>query len=386
MPPTSLGTYPGDNQKIDSFDEIRSTSLGSSPGNSNNWQLIGFGSFSPMGKPGQIQTQINDSSTLLGSHPGKQSKLHLEFLHLYFLGGKPSKMIVNCMVSVEVLMFAMLSVAFFSLLERKLMGFSQLRTGPVKMGVKQPLADALKLIGKSEILPEGVVKSLYWLSPVTTFVSSLVFWSLTPIWWDSGSVESMVILLILFSVSIYGVIITGWFSVSKFSLIGCSRAVSQSISYEVGLTLIITSLIGSFSTLSMSPILTSQMIGVWNIFPMGLLLPLTLFTILAELNRSPFDLAEGESELVSGFTVEFGGKGYTIVFMAENLALLFSSLVVGVVFMSGREIGWVVIMIMFVMVRCQLPRLRFDKVMDLFWVKILPLTLTITLITLILTN
>nr|UTN43058.1 NADH dehydrogenase subunit 1 [Goniodes ortygis] len=296
------------------------------------------------------------------------------------------KNLVNVIFSLvnglEIILFILISVAFFSLFERKLMGLVHYRKGPNKVGVGgflQPFADAMKLISKIETTPTASVELLYWLSPLTTLFLSMIIWLVYPVIWGFfTSSSSMLIVLCIYSLSVYGVILSGWFSLSKYATIGCVRALAQSISYEIGLTLVILLVSLIFSSMSLEMFVSVPVFwSLWFMFPLFILFEITLF---AETNRSPFDLAEGESELVGGFSVEYGGLSYTLIFLGENLALLFAGMISSILFFNGSIICSVIIIGLFVVIRSQLPRVRFDKVMKLFWEVILPLQMGLCLV------
>nr|UTT72622.1 NADH dehydrogenase subunit 1 [Megaginus tataupensis] len=276
--------------------------------------------------------------------------------------------------------FVLLGVAFFSLFERKEMGLIQFRKGPNKVGVVgilQPFADAMKLLSKSEISPSSSSRFLYFLSPLVFFLSSSLFWLACPVWWGIFFFSlSCLFILLMFSVSVYGLVLSGWFSNSKFSALGCVRAFVQSISYEVGLTLVVIFLCifhccGSF----MSFLEIQEEVNIFLLFwPFSLIL---FIILLAELNRSPFDLSEGESELVSGYSVEYGGLSYTILFLSENMAILWSSVMLSLLF--SYSLLWL-FLFLFVWIRATVPRIRLDLMLDQFWLIILPILLSLSLV------
>nr|UTN43113.1 NADH dehydrogenase subunit 1 [Penenirmus auritus] len=281
--------------------------------------------------------------------------------------------------SLSVLIFIMLSVAFFSLYERKVLGYVQSRVGPNKlvlMGLSQPIADAVKLLTKEEGKPSGAESVMYWVSPVYSFSVSMMVWSLMWVEWIAWTeFWGLILTMLYFSLAVYGVMMMGWFSNSKYSILGCVRASSQSISYEIGLSSVLVVIMLQVSSYSMKDVVESQE-KIWNILPMSLIFAIILVIMIAETNRSPFDLAEGESELVCGFCVEYGGSMYTLVFLAENAALLWSAHMISVMFMGGSYWGVLGVIFVYIWLRSTQPRVRFDKVMSLFWEKVLPMVLS----------
>nr|UTN43151.1 NADH dehydrogenase subunit 1 [Strongylocotes lipogonus] len=274
---------------------------------------------------------------------------------------------------VLVFCLALLGVAFFSLFERKLLGYIQYRKGPNKvvLGMFQPFADALKLFSKKEETPHSSFQVMYVISPFVLFLLSLVSWTFYPLVFGGPNFESsLFVILVIISLSVFGLIFSGWYSNSKYTLLGCSRALAQSISYEVGLTMSVVIMIILFSELSFSSFIQFNQLGLAK-FITFLPLQVMMFTIfLSESNRSPFDLAEGESELVSGYSVEYGGLSYILIFLGENLSLLWLCVVLSVLFKWEMLALFVVLS---VWVRGTLPRIRFDKMMSLFWLSVLPL-------------
>nr|UTN43012.1 NADH dehydrogenase subunit 1 [Alcedoecus sp.] len=283
-------------------------------------------------------------------------------------------MMVQCMIN---LFMVLISVAFFSLFERKFMSVSQSRLGPNKVGAFgffQPFSDMLKLFSKTESSPQNSISLAYYIAPTFTLMISLMVWILLPIKWMIWSTPiSMMTVLFYFSISVYGVIVVGWFSNSKYGILGSVRAAAQSISYEVGLTMSMVIVIMSISNLNLMKIM--EINSAENLFFSFLFLSLILGVILlAETNRAPFDLAEGESDLVSGFNVEYGGISYSFIYMSESVALLWVSMIWSSIFFDK---AFMVVVMLFVLFRMAFPRNRFDKVMDLFWLSLLPITLSL---------
>nr|YP_010146831.1 NADH dehydrogenase subunit 1 [Yininemertes pratensis]QQP01060.1 NADH dehydrogenase subunit 1 [Yininemertes pratensis] len=294
--------------------------------------------------------------------------------------------------SVVVQMLGLLvAVAFYTLLERKVLGYIQLRKGPNKvslMGVPQPLADAAKLFLKEQTKPFLSNWAAYMVAPVLSLILSLVLWLVYPSFgfYVYNFVYGMLFFLCVSGVSVYGTLVAGWASNSKYALLGSLRAVAQTISYEISLILILLSgvyLVGSYNVLGFS---FFQEEGCWLFFSCSLISFIWFVTTLAETNRAPFDFAEGESEIVSGFNVEYSAGGFALIFMAEYGAILVMSVVSGVLFfgsdnflvgsvMFGFLLKGMFFAFLFLWVRGSLPRIRYDKLMGLTWKSFLPVSL-----------
>nr|YP_009926458.1 NADH dehydrogenase subunit 1 [Saron marmoratus]QNH68801.1 NADH dehydrogenase subunit 1 [Saron marmoratus] len=280
--------------------------------------------------------------------------------------------------------FVLVSVAFLTLLERKVLGYIQIRKGPNKvgyMGVLQPFSDAVKLFTKEQTLPTMSNFIPYYLSPVFSLFISLLVWVVLPLEVGLFSFKMGVLFfLCCTSLGVYPLMSAGWSSNSKYALLGCLRGVAQTISYEVSLALILLSvllLVGGFDL----KLFDSYQRYIWFFFvmvPVGLV---WFACCLAETNRTPFDFAEGESELVSGFNVEYSGGGFALIFMAEYSSILFMSGFFSVVFLGSGMLSAVFYLKLvfmsfcFVWVRGTLPRFRYDKLMFLAWKSFLPLSL-----------
>nr|AAX38564.1 NADH dehydrogenase subunit 1 [Pseudosquilla ciliata] len=290
-------------------------------------------------------------------------------------------MIINYII---LMICVLVSVAFFTLLERKVLGYIQIRKGPNKLGfigILQPFADAVKLYTKEQALPMMSNFLPYYMSPIFSLCISLVVWLVIP--YETGLMNfglGSLFFLCCTSLGVYTLMSAGWSSNSKYALLGSIRAVSQTISYEVSLALILLSFIFLIGGFNMSlftnyqsecwlALLTLPLAGVWFV------------SCLAETNRTPFDFAEGESELVSGFNVEYSGGGFALIFLAEYSSILFMSALFVILFMgsSPSSIGFclklVFIVFSFIWVRGTLPRFRYDKLMYLVWKSFLPVSL-----------
>nr|QFQ01299.1 NADH dehydrogenase subunit 1 [Plesionika sindoi] len=280
--------------------------------------------------------------------------------------------------------FVLVAVAFLTLLERKILGYIQIRKGPNKvgfMGLLQPFADAVKLFTKEQTFPTMSNFIPYYLSPVFSLFVGLLVWLVMP--YEIGLISfnmSILFFLCCTSLGVYSTMGAGWASNSKYALLGCLRAVAQTISYEVSLALILLSmlfLIGGFD-LSLFTDFQRHMWFMVFAFPLGLL---WFASCLAETNRTPFDFAEGESELVSGFNTEYSSGGFALIFMAEYASILFMSVLFAIIFLGGCLINIffyfkaMFISFCFVWVRGTLPRFRYDKLMYLAWKSFLPVAL-----------
>nr|QQY98751.1 NADH dehydrogenase subunit 1 [Palaemon sinensis] len=282
------------------------------------------------------------------------------------------------------LVMVLVAVAFFTLLERKILGYIQIRKGPNKvgfMGLLQPFSDAVKLFTKEQTYPTLSNFIPYYLSPVFSLFISLIVWCVIP--FDTGFLGfefSVLFFLCCLSAGVYSTMGAGWASNSKYSLLGCLRAVAQTISYEVSLALILLGLLFLISGLSLEFFENYQRY-FWFLGVAGPLGFLWFVSCLAESNRTPFDFAEGESELVSGFNTEYSGGGFALIFMAEYASILFLSSLFTIVFLGSNlssiifYLKAVFIGFCFVWVRGTLPRYRYDKLMNLTWKSFLPVSL-----------
>nr|YP_009937139.1 NADH dehydrogenase subunit 1 [Subclytia rotundiventris]QNT26375.1 NADH dehydrogenase subunit 1 [Subclytia rotundiventris] len=290
--------------------------------------------------------------------------------------------------SLVLIIFVLVSVAFFTLLERKVLGYIQVRKGPNKvgiMGIPQPFCDAIKLFTKEQTYPLLSNYISYYFSPIFSLFLSLLIWMCMPIFMKLFSFNlGLLFFLCCTSLGVYSIMIAGWSSNSNYALLGGLRSVAQSISYEVSLALILLSfifLIGGYNML----MFYKFQLYIWFLlimFPVALV----WFSIsLAETNRTPFDFAEGESELVSGFNVEYSSGGFALIFLAEYASILFMSMLFCVMFLGSDVFSFlfymklVLISFSFIWIRGTLPRFRYDKLMYLAWKSFLPFSLNFLL-------
>nr|CAH59861.1 NADH dehydrogenase subunit 1 [Zygaena minos persica] len=278
----------------------------------------------------------------------------------------------------------LIGVAFLTLLERKVLGYIQIRKGPNKvgmMGILQPFSDAIKLFTKEQTYPKYSNYMSYYFSPVISFILSLMIWLLIPYYFNMISFNlGLMFFICCTSLGVYSVMIAGWSSNSNYALLGGLRSVAQTISYEVSLVLIMMSSIIFIMDFNLVLFNEYQNI-IWFFF---LMIPLSLCwfsSSLAETNRTPFDFAEGESELVSGFNVEYSSGGFALIFMAEYSSILFMSMFFCLMYLGGYNLSLIfylklaLISFLFIWVRGTLPRYRYDKLMYLAWKSYLPISL-----------
>nr|WQA09965.1 NADH dehydrogenase subunit 1 [Cirriformia sp.] len=284
---------------------------------------------------------------------------------------------------------ALLAMAFYTLLERKLLGYAQLRKGPNKVlfaGLPQPFADAIKLFLKEQLLVTSSNVMIFYLLPFMALTLALFCWHLfptpTPTFYYTFAT---MMLLCLSSLNVYITFFAGYASNSKYALLGALRGVAQTVSYEVSMTLILISILMFLSTFDFSyMILSSHAPPILLIPPLAII---WLITILAETNRTPFDFAEGESELVSGFNVEFGANLFALLFMAEYVNILIMCAITTTIFFSPLLFApllmpslTIFLSILFIWIRATFPRMRYDKLMALTWKSFLPFALSVVLL------
>nr|YP_009351767.1 NADH dehydrogenase subunit 1 [Nasutitermes macrocephalus]AQP30623.1 NADH dehydrogenase subunit 1 [Nasutitermes macrocephalus] len=282
------------------------------------------------------------------------------------------------------MIFVMVGVAFLTLLERKVLGYVHIRKGPNSVGfigILQPFSDAIKLFSSEQYFPVVSNYLIYYFSPIFGFFLSLLVWLLVP--YLSGFISfelGLLFFLACTSLGVYTVMIAGWSSNSGYSLLGGLRALAQTISYEVSLAFILLSFVILISSYNLAYFYFFQ-VYLWLVF---FSLPLSFIwfiSCLAETNRTPFDFAEGESELVSGFNVEYGSGGFALIFLAEYASILFMSLLFCILFLGSDlysfffYIKLAFVSFLFIWVRGTVPRFRYDKLMYLAWSSFLPLSL-----------
>jgi NADH-quinone oxidoreductase subunit H len=301
-----------------------------------------------------------------------------------------------------------LAVAYLTLAERKVIGWMQVRIGPNRvgpLGLLQPFADVFKLVFKEIIVPSGASRSLFFLAPLLSLGPALAAWAVIP--FDDGMVLSninagLLYILAMSSIGVYGVILAGWASNSKYAFLGCLRSAAQIVSYEIAMGFALVGVLMAASSLNISDIVRGQSGGFWHWYMLPLLPLFVVYLVsgIAETNRHPFDVAEGESEIVAGFHVEYSGVTFAVFFLAEYMNMILISTLASTMFLGGwlaplpilNEIGiaglhplgdgflWLFVKIcamlfIFLWIRATFPRYRYDQIMRLGWKIFIPVTL-----------
>ena len=322
-----------------------------------------------------------------------------ELLDTYLL---PTAIIVAQIFAIIVPL--LVAVAYLTYFERKVIASMQLRKGPNVVGpfgLLQPLADGAKLFIKETILPSGANKILFAMAPMLTFILSLIAWAVIP--FDAGMVlaDINVGILYLFAISslgVYGVIMAGWASNSKYAFLGALRSAAQMVSYEVSIGFVIITVLLCVGSLNLSAIVEAQK-TVWFAIPLLPMFVIFFVSALAETNRAPFDLPEGESELVAGYFVEYSSMTFALFFLGEYANMILMSGMTAVLFLGGwlplidiAPFNWIpgpiwffikisLVLFCFLWVRATFPRYRYDQLMRLGWKVFLPLSLAWVVIT-----
>ena len=290
-------------------------------------------------------------------------------------------------------------MAYLTLAERKVIGYMQVRIGPNRvgpLGLLQPIADVIKLLFKEIIIPSGANKFLFVFAPVMAIMPALAAWAVIP--FDSGVVladinAGLLYVLAITSMGVYGVIIAGWASNSKYAFLGSLRSAAQIVAYEIAMGFALVGVLMMSGSLNLGAIVEAQHgrwgFLSWNLVPLFPLFLVYLISGVAETNRAPFDVAEGESEIVAGFHVEYSGMAFAIFFLAEYANMILVSTLCSVMFLGGwlsplpflpDGFPWLLakvafVLFLFLWFRATFPRYRYDQIMRLGWKVFIPITL-----------
>jgi NADH-quinone oxidoreductase subunit H len=303
------------------------------------------------------------------------------------------------------------AVAYLTYLERKVIGFMQVRIGPNRVGVfgfrvwglGQPLADAVKLMFKEVIIPSGANKGLFLMAPVLAMAPALAVWAVIPFGSEMVIADinaSLLYVLALTSVGVYGIILAGWASNSKYPFISAMRSAAQIVSYEIAMGFALVGVIMAAGSLNLGQIVAGQQGGIWQWYWLPLLPLFVIYFIsgVAETNRAPFDVAEGESEIVAGFHVEYSGMPFAVFFLAEYANMILIAVLAALMFMGGwlspfeglpvlgdtflaeSSIVWLLaktsfFLFLYLWFRATFPRYRYDQIMRLGWKVFIPITI-----------
>jgi NADH-quinone oxidoreductase subunit H len=303
----------------------------------------------------------------------------------------------------------MLAVAYLTLWERKMIGWMQIRLGPNRVGpagLLQPIADGVKLLFKEIILPANASKALYFVGPILMIMPALAAWAVIPFAPEVVLADinaGLLYIMALSSMGVYGVIVAGWASNSKYAFLGAMRSAAQMVSYELAMGFALVVVLMVSGSLNLSDIVDGQGRGYfaskglnflsWNWLPLAPMLVVYFVSGVAETNRAPFDVVEGESEIVAGHMIEYSGMTFALFFLAEYMNMILISALTVIMFFGGWQapidsaffglippFGWLlakvfVVVSMFLWIRATFPRYRYDQIMRLGWKVFIPLTL-----------
>jgi NADH-quinone oxidoreductase subunit H len=299
------------------------------------------------------------------------------------------------------------AVAYLTLWERKFLGWMQVRVGPNRvgpLGLLQPIADALKLLTKEILVPAAANRGLFFIGPILTIMPALAAWAVVPFGPDVALANinaGLLFVMAITSMEVYGVVIAGWASNSKYAFLGALRASAQMVSYEIAMGFCLVVVLMVTGSMNMSVIVTEQAKGLfadqglgflsWNWLPLLPIFVVYVISGLAETNRHPFDVVEGEAEIVAGHMVEYSGMSYAMFYLAEYANMWLVSILAAVMFLGGwlspvAALAWIpggiwlglktcAIVSLFIWVRATFPRFRYDQIMRLGWKVFIPVTL-----------
>lgn len=315
-----------------------------------------------------------------------------------FLGTPVGVLALTIVQTLAMLVPVLISVAYLTLAERKVMAAMQMRRGPNVVGpfgLLQPFADALKMLMKETIVPTGASRILFLMAPLLTMTLAMIAWAVIPVndgWAIANINVGVLYLFAISSLGVYGIVIAGWASNSKYAFLGAMRSAAQMVSYEVSMGFVMVTVLLCAGSLNLTEIVRAQE-RVWFFIPLFPMFIVFFISTLAETNRAPFDLPEGESEIVGGFHVEYGAMTFGLFFLGEYANMILMSAMTTILFLGGwlspipfAPFTWIpgplwfiakicAVLFMFVWVRATFPRFRYDQLMRLGWKVFLPLSL-----------
>jgi NADH-quinone oxidoreductase subunit H len=316
-------------------------------------------------------------------------------MYEFFYNTNLGLVILTVLQALALLVPLLIGVAYLTLAERKVLAAIQLRKGPNVVGpfgLLQPFADALKMLMKETIIPSGSNRLLFLMAPMLTFLLAMLAWAVIPVndGWVAADINvGILYLFAISSLGVYGIIIAGWASNSKYAFLGALRAAAQMVSYEVSMGFVLVTVLLCVGSLNLSDIVRAQQ-TIWFCIPLFPMFIIFFISALAETNRSPFGLQEGESEIVAGFFVEYSSMSFGLFFLGEYANMILMSGMTSVLFLGGwlgpfglwPQLGvfWFLLKIclclfVFIWVRATFPRYRYDQLMRLGWKVFLPFSL-----------
>jgi NADH-quinone oxidoreductase subunit H len=281
---------------------------------------------------------------------------------------------------VIVLVPLLIAVAYLTYAERKVIAAMQLRQGPMvvgPMGIWQPIADGIKMFVKETVIPTGANKVVFIMAPMITFILATIGWAVIPFGPGLVIADINVGVLYLFAISslgVYGIMMAGWASNSRYAFLGALRSAAQMVSYEISIGLIIINVLITVGSLNLSDIVLAQK-DLWYFIPHFPMFAIFVVSILAETNRHPFDLPEAEAELVAGYNVEYSAMAFALFFIGEYANMILMSAICSILFLGGWLPPFDIAPFIFIWARATLPRYRYDQLMRLGWKVFLPASL-----------
>lgn len=327
--------------------------------------------------------------------------------------GNDFGLLVSVIVKIVIIMLPLIiTVAYLTYFERKVIGYMQLRVGPNvtgPYGLIQPFADVLKLLFKEVTRPSQANKALFYIGPMMSLMPAFAAWAVIPFsetWFLTRINAGLLYILMITSLSVYGVIIAGWASNSKYAFLGAMRASAQTISYEIAMGFALIGVIMVSGSMDFHDIVMGQAKGIaggsifsWNWLPLFPLFVVYLISAVAETNRAPFDVAEGESEIVAGFHVEYSGFAFALFFLAEYIFMILVAALTALLFFGGwlspfpQSWGWIgtpsvlwmflkmaLVLYFYLWIRATFPRYRYDQIMRLGWKVLIPVTIVTVIV------